>query len=160
MRVLAVQDRELDQITPALTANGFQVAAVVGPNDDLSLHAQRCSTEGVVLDLRSPDTPLLARLADLSQRRPSRRTQGRRLRQRHPHGRTRHVGIRRLQRLTETRHGPEPTRRRRRTLHHRGRRISGMLTALRCSAFCRPIAQDAYRQTPDQIGFPRRSRKP
>ena len=70
MRVLAVQDRELDQITPALTANGFQVAAVVGPNDDLSLHAHTRSTEGVVLDLRSPDAPLLAKLANLSQRRP------------------------------------------------------------------------------------------
>lgn len=70
MRVLAVQDRPIDQITPALTANGFSVAAVIGPRDNLALRAQASAADSVVLDVRSPDVSLLHQVADLSQRRP------------------------------------------------------------------------------------------
>ena len=70
MRVLVIQDRPIDQITPALIANGFSVVAAVGPCDALLPQAQASAVDSVVLDVRSPDAALLGRLTDLNQRRP------------------------------------------------------------------------------------------
>lgn len=70
MRVLVVQDRTIDQISPALTVSGYQVIGVAQPQDDLVRRTQSHPPDVIVLDIVSPDARLLDQLSTVGTVRP------------------------------------------------------------------------------------------